>query len=111
MSSASDQRISGWLTQAADGWLLAVWVQPGARSTSAQGIIDGCLKLRLAAPPVDGKANEALLRWVADRIGVPVRAVELVTGHTSRRKRLKFSCTLARGDLEARLVGEPLPGS
>lgn len=83
---------------------MSVWVQPGARSSAPQGIVDGCLKLRLAAPPVEGRANEALVRWVADRLGVPLRAVDLVAGQTSRRKRLRVACALDAAEIEARLL-------
>ncbi len=51
------------------------------------------LKIRLAAPPVDGKANEALLRFVAETLGLPKSAVSLKSGQTSRRKVLEISGT------------------
>lgn len=52
---------------------------------------DQALKVRLHAPPVDGKANEALLRWLADELGVPRKSVELLRGKTSRRKQVAVS--------------------
>lgn len=83
---------------------MSVWLQPGARTSGAQGVVDGCLKLRLAAPPIEGRANDALVKWVATRLGVPQRSVELVSGQTSRRKRLRVFCTLTPADASRRLL-------
>jgi uncharacterized protein (TIGR00251 family) len=90
----------------ADGWSISVWVQPGARASAPQGIVDGCLKLRLAAPAVEGRANEALVRWIAQRLDVPLRAVTLVAGQTGRRKRLRVECALGAEAIEARLLAQ-----
>ncbi len=65
---------------------LAVSVVPNAKRTGADGLHDGALRVRLAAPPVDGKANETLVAWLAAELGVPRRRVELVRGQTARRK-------------------------
>ena len=72
----------------AGGVLVDVAVVPNAKRTEAVGLHDGALRVRLAAPPVDGAANDALVQWLARALGVPQRAVELVQGQTSRRKRL-----------------------
>lgn len=68
-------------------WLNVV-VSPGARRTAADGLHDGALRVRLTAPPVDGKANAALLAWLAAELGLPRRAVQLLQGTSTRRKRL-----------------------
>lgn len=74
------------LTRHGTQWWLAVSVVPNAKRSGADGLHDGALRVRLAAPPVDGKANEALVAWVAEALGLPRRAVSLVRGQTSRRK-------------------------
>ncbi|AEV25010.1 TIGR00251 family protein [Azospira oryzae PS] len=66
--------------------LLTLHIQPGAKKTEVCGLHGDALKIRLAAPPVDGKANAALLAFVADRLGLPKSAVSLKSGQTSRRK-------------------------
>lgn len=82
--------MSGWFKQAADGRLtLTLHIQPGAKKTEFAGLHGDALKIRLAAPPVDGKANEALLRFVADQLGLAKSAVNLKSGQTSRRKILE----------------------
>lgn len=65
---------------------LAVSVVPNAKRTGADGLHDGALRVRLAAPPVDGRANDTLVAWLAGELGVPRRSVVLVRGQTARRK-------------------------
>ena len=82
--------MSEWLRVADDGRLvLTLHVQPGARKTEFAGMHGDALKIRLATPPVDGKANIALLRFVADALKLPAAAIILKSGHTSRRKVLE----------------------
>lgn len=70
------------------GWLLNVWVQPGAKFDEVVGVMDGSLKVRLSAPAVDNKANNALIGYVAKRLSLPRRHVTLAGGSTGRRKRI-----------------------
>ena len=67
----------------------AVRVVPRASKTAAVGAHAGALKVRVAAPPVEGAANEELVRFLARELGVPVRAVQVVAGHTARSKRVR----------------------
>lgn len=78
----------GWLKATNDGVELAVLVQPRASRTRVVGEHDGRLKIALAAPPVDGEANAALLEFLSDTLGVRRNDVELLDGATGRRKRL-----------------------
>jgi hypothetical protein len=75
-----------WVRPDGDGWLLELHVQPGAKRTGVVGEHGGRLKLKIAAPAVDNKANTHLLAWLAARLGVPKSAVHLVRGETSRQK-------------------------
>ena len=68
--------------------ILELHVQPGAARTEFAGEYDGRLKVRLAAAPVDGKANAALVAFLAEHYGVPKRNVRIVAGASSRRKRI-----------------------
>lgn len=89
MTNSNEERWrqDGVLVTTGDGSLrLEVHVQPGAKSTEAVGMHGDRLKVRLAAPPVDGKANDALLAFVAESLGVPKSAVTLLRGQTSRQK-------------------------
>jgi uncharacterized protein (TIGR00251 family) len=75
-----------WARRDGPDWLLQLHVQPGAKVTVVVGEHGGRLKLKIAAPPVDNKANAHLLAWLAVQLGVPKSAVRLVRGETSRQK-------------------------
>ncbi len=68
------------------GTRLTVHVQPRAARTEVVGLHGDAIKIRLQAPPVDGAANQALCQFVAERLGLPARTIELLSGTTSRRK-------------------------
>jgi len=69
---------------------LDVHLQPGARRTEVTGIHGDAIKIRVRAPPVDGKANEALLEFVAEALQVPRGRCVLISGQASRQKRLRI---------------------
>ena len=82
---------------ARDCFTLTLHIQPGAKKTECAGRHGDALKIRLAAPPVDGKANEALLRYLADALKLPRAAVTLKSGQSSRRKLVEISdCSAER---------------
>lgn len=81
-----------WFRREAAGNLtLSLHIQPGAKKTEIAGLHGDALKIRLAAPPVDGKANECLIAFLAEELDVPRAQVELASGATSRRKRLRIN--------------------
>lgn len=91
--------MSDWYRVGAAGQItLTLHIQPGAKKTECVGLHGDALKIRLAAPPVDGKANAALVAFVADYFGLAKSAVRLKSGQTSRRKVLEIA-----GLTEARL--------
>jgi uncharacterized protein (TIGR00251 family) len=70
--------------------MLDISVSPNAKRTELVGWHDGALRLRLAAPPVDGTANNALRRWLSDELSLPLARITLVRGDTSRRKQWRI---------------------
>ncbi len=80
--------------------MLALHVQPGAKRTVVAGLHGDALKIRLAAPPIEGKANAELLRFLAAAFGVPLARVALVRGETSRRKTVRIDQPVLRPDAE-----------
>lgn len=80
-----------WLTLSGTTARLTLHIQPGAKKTAVAGPHGDALKIRLAAPPVDGKANAALIAFLAKACGVSKSAVELVSGDTCRAKRVRVS--------------------
>ncbi len=79
-----------WMVAAGDGVTVRLHIQPGAKKTEVVGLHGEALKIRLAAPPVDGKANACLLAFLADRLGVAKAAIRMVSGDTSRAKRVRI---------------------
>jgi uncharacterized protein (TIGR00251 family) len=73
---------------------VAIWLQPRGSRDRVVGLREGstvgeaAIAIKLQAPPVEGAANAALLRFVAKRLGVPASAVQLLRGHTSRHKQI-----------------------
>lgn len=95
--------MASWCRRTPDGTLLiAVHAQPGAKRTEVAGLHGDALKVRVAAPPLDDRANEALGAFLARKLGVAKRDVALVAGARSREKR--FAVANAPPGREAALV-------
>ena len=84
------------------GSVLSVMVTPRSGISSTTGVEAGALRVRLAAPPVAGAANKALVRFLADLAKVPVSRVRIVAGASGRRKRVLFARVTIK-ELAARL--------
>lgn len=88
--------MSDWFRVSSDGSItLTLHIQPGAKRTECAGLHGDALKIRLSAPPVDGKANAALIEYVAERLDCGRAAVTLKSGQTSRRKVLAVTGSTA----------------
>lgn len=86
------------LREDGDSLVLVLHVQPGAARTQVAGAHGDALKIRLAAPPVEGRANDALRRYLAAAFGVPLRQVTIERGETSRRKVVRVERPVRRPD-------------
>jgi uncharacterized protein (TIGR00251 family) len=80
--------MTGPIRPAGTGIELLVHVQPGAKRTEVAGPFGDAIRIRVAAPPVDGAANDALVAFLAETLEVSKRAIRIVTGQTGRRKRV-----------------------
>jgi uncharacterized protein (TIGR00251 family) len=87
----------------ADGCTVSVRVQPGAKRNAVVGLHGDAVKIALNAPPVDGKANEALIAFVAEKLGLPRARVSLVAGAANRSKVLRITGKSA-ADVRAALL-------
>lgn len=76
------------ITVNADSISFRVRVQPRASRDAIEGDHAGALKVRLTAPPLEGRANESLRRLLAERLNVPLSAVRIISGENSRNKRI-----------------------
>lgn len=94
-----------WYQIGRDGVSLQIQAQPGAKRTEVVGLHGDCIKVRLASPPVDGKANECLVRFLAERLGVRRNQVTITRGLSSRRK----TVFVQAGDVQPTTLLNPQP--
>ncbi len=90
------------IKETSGGVQFAVRVIPGASKNEVAGIQDGALKVKLTAPPVEGKANRACIDYLAGLIGLRRSAVAITSGEKSRKKTVTVD-GIGRRELEARL--------
>jgi hypothetical protein len=79
------------LRETPDGCTLPVRVHPGTRTNAVTGVHDGALKISLTTPPTDGRANDALIAFLAERLRIPRSRISLVSGASSRSKTLRIA--------------------
>lgn len=82
-----------WCSVTTGGVRISVQITPNAKKSEVIGVLDDALKIRLQAQPIEGKANEALVRFLADMLSVPKSAVEITHGHTNKRKVLQVTAS------------------
>ena len=87
-----------WLRELEGAIELTLHVQPGAKRTEVVGVHGDALKVRLAAPPVEGRANDALVRFLAESFGVTLNQVTVLHGQASRRKLVRIEQPAVRVD-------------
>ena len=91
VAKGSDFRTVGlpaWIELRIDGVVIALHVQPGARRTAIVGPHGDRLKVAVSSPPADGRANTALLEFLAERLAIPKSCLRLLSGASSREKRV-----------------------
>jgi uncharacterized protein (TIGR00251 family) len=94
-----------WCSALPGGVRIAVQITPNAKKTEVVGVLEDALKLKLQAQPIEGKANEALVKYLAKVLSVPRSAVTITHGHTNKRKLVEVvSATLTPADVERLLV-------
>jgi uncharacterized protein (TIGR00251 family) len=79
------------LTESVAGVTLSSRVVPRAKRSAIDGVVEGALRLRIAAPPVEGAANKAVIAYLAAVLGVPKRDISLLSGGQSRQKVLRIN--------------------
>ena len=97
-----------WCSALPGGVRLAVQITPNAKKTAVIGVLEDALKLKLQAQPVEGKANEALVKFLAKTLGVARGAVTITHGQTNKKKLIEIkSGTLTADEVERRLLPAP----
>ncbi|HTP26339.1 MAG TPA: DUF167 domain-containing protein [Anaeromyxobacteraceae bacterium] len=97
--------LPAWARDEADGAVLALLVAPRASRTRIAGEHDGRLKIMLAAPPVDGEANAALVSYLARVLGVPKARISIAQGLGARRKAVRLAGVSAACAVDSLLSG------
>ena len=95
--------MSEWVQSRDEGAVISIRVVPRSSTTKIDGVLGDALKIRLQAPPVDGKANKALVKFLAKKLGVSSGQVCLLGGETNRNKRVLIAGYSAE-QVEAKLL-------
>ncbi|MFA7171871.1 MAG: DUF167 domain-containing protein [Kiritimatiellia bacterium] len=90
-SSTETTSLPSWISAIPEGCRLTVRLSPSASRSEMAGAEESWLKIRLAAPPVDGKANKELIRFLSKTLKTPQRSITICSGATSRLKGIKIS--------------------
>lgn len=72
-------------------FILTVYLQPGARKSEIVGLHDGHIKIKVKAPPVDGKANAALINFLSEFFNTPKSSIKIISGDKSRLKKVAIA--------------------
>lgn len=94
---------SAWINQSNNGVIIIVHAVPRATADAVQGLHGDALKIRLHAPPVDGKANEALISFLSRKLNIPKGYIAVKSGANQRRKIISIS-GLTKSEIEKRLL-------
>ena len=93
-----------WCSALPGGVRLAVQITPNAKKTEVIGVLDDALKLKLQAQPIEGKANEALVKYLAAALSVPRSAVTITHGLTNKRKLIEVKSAVLTPEEVERLL-------
>jgi uncharacterized protein (TIGR00251 family) len=97
-----------WCSATPGGVRLALQVTPNAKKTEVVGVQGDALKVKLQAQPIEGKANEALIKFLAGALSVPRSAVAIIRGETNKRKLIEVASATLTPDEVARLLAPPV---
>ena len=93
-----------WCARHGDVLRIAVQVQPNAKKSEVVGELDEALKIRLRAPATEGKANEELIRFIADQLDLPKKCVSITHGQSNRQKLLEVASELTVVEVKSVLL-------
>lgn len=81
----------GWIRSAGGSVRIDIWLQPRSGRAKLVGLHSDRLKVSVTSPPVDGRANKDLIKFIANKLGVPGSAIKITAGKTGRRKTIEVS--------------------
>ncbi|PIZ04437.1 MAG: YggU family protein [Gammaproteobacteria bacterium CG_4_10_14_0_8_um_filter_38_16] len=87
-----------------DQLLITVYLQTGSKKTEVSGIHGGHIKIKVNSPPVDGKANEALILFLSKFLDIPKSKIKIVSGEKSRIKKISIETLMNKTEIENKLM-------
>ena len=84
--------------------ILSIYLQPGAKKSEVSGMHDGHIKIKVNSPPVDGKANDALILFLSDFLNIPKSNIKIITGEKSRIKKLSIKSSMNGSEIKNKLM-------
>ena len=84
--------------------LITVYLQPGSKKTEVSGMHDGHIKIKVNSPPVDGKANEALILFLSEFLDIQKFKIKIVSGEKSRIKKISIETLINKIEIENKLM-------
>jgi hypothetical protein len=94
----------GWCDSSKTGLRLRIHVVPNAKKTEVVGVTEDALKIRLHAQPIEGKANDALVRFIADRLSVPKSTVAITRGQSAKKKVVEIAGCVLTAEQAAQIL-------
>lgn len=83
---------------------LKIYIQPNAKKNEVVGYHGDSLKIKIKAPPADGEANDSLIRFLSEKLGVAQKNIDLAHGHASRNKLIQINSEMTEAQLLALLL-------
>lgn len=93
-----------WCHDSPHGIRITVQLAPNAKKTEVAGVLDDALKIRVHAQPIEGKANDVLVRYLADVLALPKSAISITHGHASKRKIIEITASLSIDEVKRLLA-------
>lgn len=84
--------------------LITIYLQPGAKNSCVMGFHNGNIKVKVNAPPIEGKANEALILFLSDFLAIPKSNIAIISGNKSRIKKLSIITSMSESEVKNKLT-------
>ncbi|PIZ04072.1 MAG: YggU family protein [Gammaproteobacteria bacterium CG_4_10_14_0_8_um_filter_38_16] len=84
--------------------LITIYLQPGAKKSEVSGIHGGHIKIKVNSPPVDGKANEALILFLSEFLDIQKSKIKIVSGEKSRIKKISIMTSMNENEIKSKLA-------
>lgn len=84
--------------------ILSIYLQPGSKKSEVSGMHDGHIKIKVNSPPVDGKANDALILFLSDFLNIPKSTIKIISGEKSKIKKILIATSTNENEIKNKLM-------